>query len=265
MLEQSPTPVLNIPSLRDKVSPQEWQKRVDLAACYRLVDLYGMSDMMANHISCRVPGEEGAFLINPYGMGYDEITASSLIKIDVKGNILHTPDFGDLNYGVNRAGFVIHGAIHEASHEIDCVIHTHTWPGMAVSSLECGLLPMNQTSMRFLKIGYHEFEGVVLDMSMQERLVRDLGSNNALILRNHGLLTVGRTIAEAFNAMHRLELSCKAQLAALACNAEIHPVPQKVLDETYMNYQPQTRRPYGVMEWPGLLRKLDRLDPSYRD
>ena len=126
MLEQSPMPVLDIPSLRDKVTPAEWQARVNLAACYRLTALYGMSDMIANHISCRVPGEEGAFLINAYGLLYEEITASSLIKIDVKGNILHRPDFGDLNYGVNRAGFVIHGAIHEASHEIDCVIHTHT-------------------------------------------------------------------------------------------------------------------------------------------
>jgi ribulose-5-phosphate 4-epimerase/fuculose-1-phosphate aldolase len=136
---------------------------------------------------------------------------------------------------------------------------------MAVSSLESGLLPMTQTSMRFLKISYHDFEGVVLDLSMRKKLVRDLGDNNALILRNHGLLTVGRTIAEAFNAMHRLELSCKTQLAAQACNAKIIQVPQKVLEETYMNYQPQTRRPYGVMEWPGLLRKLDRIDPSYRD
>ena len=265
MLEQSPAPVLRIESLRSKVSPQEWEARVNLAACYRLIDLYGMSDMMANHISCRVPGEDGAFLINAYGMGYDEITASSLIKIDVKGNILLKPDFGDLNYGVNRAGFVIHGAIHEAAHHLDCVIHTHTWAGMAVSSLECGLLPMTQTSMRFLNISYHDYEGVVLDVAMQEKLIRDLGDNNALILRNHGLLTVGRTIPEAFNAMHRLELSCKTQLAALACNAKILQVPQKVLDETYMNYQPQTRRPYGVMEWPGLLRKLDRIDPSYRD
>jgi len=265
MLEESPQPTLTIPSLRDKVSPQEWKARVDLAACYRLIALYGMSDMIANHISARVPGEEGAFLINAYGLLYEEITASSLIKIDVKGNILHKPDFGDLDYGVNRAGFVIHGAIHEASHEIDCIIHTHTWPGMAVSSLECGLLPMNQTSMRFLNIGYHDYAGVVLDTAMQAKLVADLGANNALILRNHGLLTVGRTIAEAFNAMHRLELSCRAQLAALACNAKIIKVPPDVLDETYLNYQPQTRRAYGVMEWPALLRRLDRLDPSFRN
>jgi ribulose-5-phosphate 4-epimerase/fuculose-1-phosphate aldolase len=255
-----------IPSMRARVTPEEWQARVDLAACYRLVDLYGMSDMAANHISLAVPGEEGAFLINAYGMLYEEITASSLVKIDIEGNVLAKPEFPDgLSYGVNRAGFVIHGAIHAAKPELTCVIHTHSWPGMAVSSLECGLLPMTQTSMRFARIGYHDYEGVVLDLEMQERLVRDLGDNNALILRNHGLLTVGRTIGEAFNAMHRLELSCKAQLAAQATGQRIIQVPQRVIEETWNNYQPGTRRPYGLMEWAALLRKLDRLDPSYRE
>jgi ribulose-5-phosphate 4-epimerase/fuculose-1-phosphate aldolase len=255
-----------IPSMRDRVTPGEWQARVDLAACYRLVDLYGMSDMAANHISLAVPGEEGAFLINAYGMLYEEITASSLVKIDIEGNVLAKPDFpSGLSYGVNRAGFVIHGAIHAARPEYTCVIHTHTWAGMAVSSLECGLLPMTQTAMRFARIGYHDYEGVVLDMAMQERLVRDLGDSNALILRNHGLLTVGRTIGEAFNAMHRLELSCRAQLAAQATGQRIVQVPDRVVEETWNNYQPGTRRPYGLMEWAALLRKLDRLDPGYRD
>jgi ribulose-5-phosphate 4-epimerase/fuculose-1-phosphate aldolase len=255
----------SIPSMREHCSPVEWEMRVDLAACYRLIALYGMSDMVANHISARVPGEHDAFLINAYGMLYEEVTASSLIKIDSAGNILSKPTFVGADYGVNRAGYVIHGAIHDAKPELTCVIHTHSWPGMAVSSLKCGLLPLTQTSMRFYKIGYHDYCGVVLDMSQRESLVRDLGDNNALILRNHGLLTVGKTIPEAFNAMHRLELSCRTQLAAMACNVELNPVPQKVLEETYMNYQPQTRRPYGVMEWPALLRKLDRIDTSYRD
>jgi ribulose-5-phosphate 4-epimerase/fuculose-1-phosphate aldolase len=255
-----------IPSLRERVSEVEWDARVDLAACYRLIEYYGMADMTANHISLAVPGEEGAFLINAHGMLYEEITASSLVKIDIHGNTLMKPDFPDgLNYGVNRAGFVIHGAIHHAKPELACVIHTHTWAGMALSSLECGLLPMNQTAMRFARIGYHDYEGVVLDVAMQDRLVRDLGENNALILRNHGLLTVGRTIGEAFNAMHRLELSCKAQLAAMATGAKLNDVPEHVVRETWNNYQPGTRRPFGVMEWPALLRKLDRLDPSYRD
>ena len=251
-------------SMRDKVTPAEWKARVDLAACYRLVAHYDMSDMMANHVSAAVPGEDGAFLINAYGMLYEEITASSLIKIDLDGNILAKPDFGALDYGINKAGYVIHGAIHRARHDVACVIHTHTWAGMALSALECGVLPITQTSMRFLKVGYHDYQGVVLDSKEEESLLADLGQGEALILRNHGLLTVGKTIGEAFNWMHRLELTARSQLAAMATGAKLVRVPQPVLDATYLNYQPQTRRPYGVMEWPALLRKLDRLDPSYR-
>ncbi|MSQ18251.1 MAG: class II aldolase/adducin family protein [Betaproteobacteria bacterium] len=252
-------------SMKKACSEAEWQARVDLAACYRLIAHYGMSDMIANHISARVPGDDNALLINAYGMLYEEITASSLVKIDHHGKVLARPDFGDLNYGINQAGVVIHTAIHEAKPEIGCVIHTHTWPGMAVSMLKCGLLPATQTSMRFAQISYHDYEGVVLDMSMQEALVRDLGDNNAMIMRNHGLLTVGRTVPEAFNAMHRLELSCRTQLAAMACNSELHLVPADIVAKTYLNYQPGTRRPFGVLEWPALLRKLDRIDPSYRE
>ncbi len=253
-----------IPSIKDKVTAEEWQARVDLAACYRLVDMFRMSDMMANHISARVPGEEGTYLINPYGMMYDEITASSLIKVDVQGNVLYKPDFGELNYGVNRAGIVIHSAIHDARHDVACVIHTHSWASMAVSSLECGLLPLTQTAMRFLKISYHDYQGVVLNDEEKASLVADLGTGEAMILRNHGALTVGRTVGEAFNWMHRLELSCYSQLAAMACNSPFAKVDQKVLEETWDNYQPSTRRPYGVMEWPALLRRLDRTDPSYK-
>ena len=256
--------VLQIPSMKGRCSSEEWQARVDLAACYRLVDLYGMSDMMANHISVRVPGEE-TFLINPYGMMYEEITASCLIKLDLAGNILSKPDFGALNYGVNKAGYVIHSAVHEARPEVGCVIHTHSWASMAVSSLDCGLLPITQTAMRFLKMGYHEYEGVALNEVEKESLVRDLGSGEALILRNHGALVVGRTAGEAFNWTHRLELACRSQIAAMSCNTKLREVPQKVMEETWNNYQPGTRRPYGLMEWAALLRKLDRTDPSYRD
>jgi ribulose-5-phosphate 4-epimerase/fuculose-1-phosphate aldolase len=250
--------------MKDRCSSEEWQARIDLAACYRLVDLYGMSDMMANHISVRVPGEE-AFLINPYGMMYEEITASCLIKLDLAGNILSQPDFGALNYGVNKAGYVIHSAVHEARPDVGCVIHTHSWASMAVSSLDCGLLPITQTAMRFLKIGYHEYEGVALNDAEKKTLVRDLGSSEALVLRNHGALVVGRTAGEAFNWTHRLELACRSQIAAMSCNTKLHEVPQRVLEETWNNYQPGTRRPYGLMEWAALLRKLDRIDPSYRD
>ena len=260
----STTGYLNIESMKDRCTAAEWQARVDLAACYRLVAIYGMSDMMANHISARVPDEDGAFLINAYGMMYEEITASSLIKIDHDGNILSKPDFGELDYGVNVAGYVIHSAVHEARPEVACVIHTHSWASMAVSALECGLLPITQTSMRFLKIGYHDYQGVVLDLEEQASLINDLGQGEALILRNHGVLTVGRSIGEAFNWMHRVELACHSQLAAMACNTPLVKVPAQILEETWNNYQPGTRRPYGLMEWPALLRKLDRADPSYK-
>jgi ribulose-5-phosphate 4-epimerase/fuculose-1-phosphate aldolase len=256
---------LPIASMRSRCSAQEWQARIDLAACYRLVALYGMADMMANHISSRVPGEDNAFLINAYGMMYEEITASSLIKIDIDGNILAKPDFGALDYGINKAGYVLHSAIHAARHEVMCVIHTHTWAGMAVAALECGLLPISQTAMRFLRIRYHDYRGVVLDKAEQESLVNDLGDGEAMILRNHGLLTCGRTVGEAFNWIHRLELACRSQLAAMATGAKLMPVPDAVLEATYLNYQPQTRRPYGLMEWPALLRMLDRTDPGYRE
>lgn len=264
MLERTEK-TLRIASMRERVAAEEWQARVDLAAGYRLVAMYGMADMGANHISLRVPGEENAFLINPYGLMYEEITASSLVKIDCDGNVLAKPDYGDFDFGINRAGFVIHSAVHKAREDAHCVLHTHTWPGMAVSSLSQGLLPMTQTAMRFARIGYHDYNGVVLDLGEQERLVRDLGDHTALILRNHGLLTTGQTVGEAFNAMHRLELCCKAQIAALSCGSPISEVPQRVINETYKNYLPGTRRRFGVQEWPALLRKLDRVDPTYRD
>src|SRR5256885_10146918 len=174
-------------SVREQVSAEEWQKRVDLAACYRLMDLYGMTEMTANHISTRVPGEDGAFLINPYGMLYEQMHASCFIKLDLDGKILFNPT----EYDINRAGFVIHSAIHRERHEVDCIIHTHTIAGMAVSAMKAGLMPLAQTAMRFIDIGYHEYEGVAINMDEQERLVRDLGNREAMILRNHGLLVVG--------------------------------------------------------------------------
>jgi ribulose-5-phosphate 4-epimerase/fuculose-1-phosphate aldolase len=255
---------LRIPSLEGKVSTAAWRARVDLAACYRLVELYGMADMMANHISARVPGEAGAFLINPYGMMYEEITASCFIKVDHSGEIVWKPDFGALDYGINKAGYVIHSAVHAARPEVDCVIHTHAWASMAVSTLECGLLPITQTAMRFMKIGYHDYLGVVLDTQEQASLLADLGRSEALILRNHGALVVGKTVSEAFNWAHRLELACRTQLAAMACNSPLCDVAQPIVEATWNNYQRGTRRPYGLMEWPALLRKLERIDPSYR-
>jgi ribulose-5-phosphate 4-epimerase/fuculose-1-phosphate aldolase len=269
MLHNIATTSLAIPSAKPHCTELEWRARVDLAACYRLVALYGMSDMVANHISMRVPDGEEAFLINPYGMLYEEITASSLIKVNLAGDVLYKPDFArhndGLDYGINRAGYVIHSAIHEARPEVGCVIHTHSWASMAVSSLECGLLPITQTAMRFLKIGYHDYQGVVLDDAEKVSLVADLGSGEALILRNHGAIVVGRSVGEAFNWTHRLELACQSQVAAMSCNSPIRSVAPTLLEATWNNYQPGTRRPYGLMEWPALLRKLDRLDPGYRE
>jgi ribulose-5-phosphate 4-epimerase/fuculose-1-phosphate aldolase len=248
-------------SVRNQVTREEWQKRVDLAACYRLVDLYGMTELSANHISTRVPGEEGTFLINPYGMLYDQMHASCFIKIDLEGNVLFNPT----DLGINKAGFVIHGAIHGARHDVDCVIHTHTVAGMAVSAMKCGLMPLAQTSMRFAKIGYHDYEGVAVNLDEQARLVRDLGDHAGLILRNHGLLVVGASIPEAFYNIFKLERACQVQVAALSCNVELSMPPKKVVDDSYRMYLPQTRRPFGVLEWPALLKKLDSIDASYRD
>lgn len=258
---------LPIPSMRDRVSPEEWSARVDLAACYRLVDLYGMTDMIANHISARVPGEEGAFLINAYGLFYEEITASSLIKVDLDGEILSKPDFAALSidFGINRAGYVIHSAIHRARPTVGCVIHTHTWPGMAISTMQVGVLPLTQTAMRFAKVAYHDYESVAVDLAEQERLVADLGDADVMVLRNHGLLAVGPSIPEAFSNIFRLELACRAQIAAMSCATELIMPAEDVIARTNHLYRPSVRRPWGILEWPGLLRRLDRRDRSYRE
>ncbi|MGW8270205.1 MAG: class II aldolase/adducin family protein [Burkholderiales bacterium] len=253
---------LNIPSLRGKVSAEEWQARVDLAACYRLVALFGMNDLVYNHITARVPGEEGRFLINPYGYAYEEITASSLVKIDFDGKVVLDSGTG---YGVNRAGFVIHSAVHRARKDVACVIHTHSPAGMAVSALKCGLLPLTQNAMFFGAIGTHDYEGPAIDLDEQARLVRDLGENAALILRNHGLLTAGRTVCEAFVVMHWLEKACQAQLMAMACNTALNLPGDEVVRLTAERYRPGQRRNITEVEWPALLRMLERRDPSYKD
>jgi ribulose-5-phosphate 4-epimerase/fuculose-1-phosphate aldolase len=248
-------------TVRRQVSKEEWEKRVDLAAAYRLMELYGMTEMTANHISTRVPGEDDAFLINPYGLLYEQMHASCFIKLDLAGKVLFNPT----EFGFNKAGYVIHSAIHGARHDVDCVIHTHTIAGMAVSAMKCGLLPVAQTSMRFAKIAYHEYEGVAINVEEQERLVRDLGQHEGMILRNHGLLVVGASIPEAFNNIFRLERACQVQVAALSCNVELQLPPERIVNKSYRLYLPTTRRPFGVLEWPALLRKLDKIDPSYRD
>jgi len=253
---------VSIPSLRDKVSPEEWAVRVDLAACYRLVAQYGWEDLVFTHITARVPGAAEQFLINPYGLFFDEITASSLVKIDVHGNKLQ-----DSPFPVNPAGFVIHSAIHAARHDVMCVLHTHTLNGVAVSTQRAGLLPISQHAAFVLgSLGYHDFEGPALNDDEKPRLVADLGNKTSLILRNHGLLTVGDAIAEAFVAMYYLEASCAIQVRAQAGGGELIPVPKEIIeranDEVVGKDRRASRR--GDLVWPGLRRRLDRLDASYQ-
>ena len=247
-------------SRKKQFSPAEKAKRIDLAAAYRLVHLFGMDEMIANHISARVPGKDDVFYINPYGMLYDQMHASCFIELDLDGNVVYNPT----EYGINQAGFVLHSAVHKARHDVDCVIHTHTLAGMAVSAMKCGLLPLAQTAMRFTDVAYHDYEGVALNLDEQARVVRDLGHREAMILRNHGLLVVGASIAEAFNNIFRLERACQLQVTALSCNTELSMPPRDLIEATSHLYQPGVRRRFGLLEWPALLKKLDSIDPSYR-
>lgn len=246
--------------VREQVSAEEWQARVDLAAMYRLTALYKWDDLVFTHISMRVPGPEHHFLINPYGFLFEEITASSLVKIDLQGNkAMDSPHF------INPAGFVIHSAVHEAREDAICVYHTHSLTGVAVSAQKNGLLPISQHSLFPLStLGYHDYEGIALNEEEKPRLVADLGNKRALILRNHGLLTVGRTAGEAFLAMYMLEAACRIQVMAQA-GGELRMIPAPILQGIQAQSQQGTRGLGGDLAWPGLLRKLDRVDPSYKE
>ena len=253
-------------AVRDHVSPQEWETRVNLAACYRLIDYYGMSDHISNHVTVRVPGTQNEFLINPYGVLYDQMTASCMIRIDLEGNILFNPSEG---YEVNRSGYIIHGAIHAARHDVDCIIHTHTLTGTAVASMQCGLLPIAQMSMRWVKgVSYHDYESIV-NIDERARMVRDLGDNKVMILRNHGLLTCGASIPECFNRMFWLKRACDLQVMFLSCNQQMTRLSDTVIEKTWAAYQPggsrHQQQKQGLVEWPSLLHKLDSIDPSYRE
>lgn len=254
---------LQLASVRSIVSPEEWQARVDLAACYRLIAHYGMSDLIYNHATVRVPGTTDQFLINPYGYLYEEITASSLVRIHLDGEVLFNPHGED--YGINLAGYVVHSAVHAVRHDAACVIHTHSRAGMALSALECGLLPLTQTAMRFGQVAYHDYESVAVDVAERERLQADLGDADVMVLRNHGLLALGASVGEAFNALYWLEMACKVQLDAMACNTPLTLPSREIQEKTAHLYKPTTRRPFGVLEWPAMLRSLDRRDPGYRD
>ena len=245
--------------VRSQVSPEEWQLRVDLAACYRLVALYGWSDLVFTHISARVPGSEHHFLINPYGLMFDEITASSLVKVDQQCNkVIESP------YPVNPAGFVIHSAVHAARPDAQCVLHTHTRAGVAVSAQQCGILPISQQSTFVLaSLAYHDYEGVAFREDEKPRLQADLGRANFLVLRNHGLLVVGKSIADAFLSMYTFEATCNIQIAAQA-GGELTMVNPAIVAGVSEAMRVQTGGMGGAFVWPSLIRKLDRLDQGYK-
>lgn len=248
-------------SVRDQVTEEEWQLRVDLAACYRLIAMYGWDDLVFTHVSARVPGPDEHFLINAYGMLFEEMSASSLVKVDLAGDkVLDSP------YPINPAGFVIHSAVHEARHDVACVLHTHSKAGVAVSTQADGLLPISQTSLfPYATLAYHDYEGVALNDDEKPRLVADLGTNNAFMLRNHGLLTTGASIADAFLMMYVFETACQIQVMAQSSGGELLQVPQPIVEGIQAQAEQVTRGLGGQLIWPGLLRKLDRKDPTFRD
>lgn len=250
-------------SVRERASEQEWKLRCDLAAAFRLAAHYGWDDLIFTHMSVRVPGPEHHFLINPYNQMFEEVTASSLIKIDLEGKPVEpTP------YLANPAGFTIHSALHMAREDANCVIHLHTAPGQAVSAMADGLMPLTQTAMLVRwDLAYHEYEGVATDLAERERLVADIGDRHAMILRNHGTLTVGRTVGDAFLRMYFLERACAAQVMALSAGPQgLYTPPQgspeKVAGQATGDNVAMLAQ---FLAWPALIRKLERMDPSYRD
>lgn len=255
-------------TVKAQFSAAEWAARVDLAACYRLVSLYGMTDLINNHITAKVPGTKDEFLINPFGLLYEEITASSLFKVNLQGEVLYRPE---LPYDFNKAGFVIHSAVHEARPDAACVLHTHTRAGIAVATMKCGLMPITQGALRFLnRMAYHDFEGPAVDEDEKQRLVSNLADHDAMILRNHGLLTCGRSIAEAFLLMQRLETACKIQVDLLASGTELVWPTEAAQSKTARVLAPaKERRSEGLgawdgsREWSALLRQAERKSPGY--
>ncbi len=247
-------------NVRDKVSAEEWAVRVDLAACYRLVGHFGWDDLIFTHISARVPGTHD-FLINPYGLMFDEMTASNLVRVDLSGKkTLESP------YEINPAGYTIHSAIHEAREDAGCVLHLHTMEGVAVSCQKAGLLPISQqASIVVQSLSYHDYEGIALNPEEKVRLQANLGDTRHLMLRTHGLLTVGRTVPDAFLAMFTFQRACEIQVLAQGNGAELINIPQSVLD-TVPGYTKAVMRGAGsALTWPALLRRMDRIDPGFRN
>ena len=249
-----------VASVKTQVTAEEWAARTDLAAAYRLVARYGWDDLIFTHLSARVPGPDHHFLINPYGMMFGEITASSLVKIDLQGHkVMASP------HEINPAGFTIHSAVHEAREDALCVMHLHTLDGVAVSCQKHGLLPISQQSLfAFTGLAYHAYEGLALNPQEKKRLVRDLGTCNFMILRNHGLLTCAASVADAFLYMYVLQKACEVQIRAQAGGGELLEVPQPIVDGIQAQSQVVLRQSGGMLAWPGLLRLLDREQPGWR-
>jgi ribulose-5-phosphate 4-epimerase/fuculose-1-phosphate aldolase len=251
---------IETPDIKSQVSADEWQIRQDLACLYRLVADYGWDDMLFTHLSARVPGPEHHFLLNPMGMMFEEVTASSLVKVDVDGNkVIDTP------FDINPAGFTIHSAVHTAREDAKCVMHLHTDDGVAVSAQENGLLPITQHAMSIGAVAYHEYEGVALDLDERERIVGDLGGGQFMILRNHGTLTVGGSCADAFMAMYYLERACTMQVRALAGGVPISQPPQGAANKAAAQTKMLFDGSIGPIAWTTLVRKMDRLDSSFRN
>jgi ribulose-5-phosphate 4-epimerase/fuculose-1-phosphate aldolase len=252
--------VLKSKPVKERVSADEWQLRVDLAAAYQLAAIFRWTDLIYTHFSARLPGHD-EFLINPYGLMFEEITASNLIKIDHDGKVLDDP----LGLGYNAAGFVIHGCVHQARPEAGCVIHTHTRAGVAVSAMKCGLLPISQHAMFVQRdVAYHDYEGIALDMDERARLAKDLGKTaKAMILRNHGLLTLGTTVREAFEAMYYLDCACQIQIDACAGGLDnVLQMSQQAGDTAFRQFN-RADRPSNHKDWPALLRLLERRGSNY--
>lgn len=253
---------LRVGAQLDTMSPQEWQARIDLAACYRLIHHFGWTDLIYNHVTVNVPSQPGVFLINPFGLSYDEVTASSLVKIDLDGNVLsETP------YRINRAGFIIHSAIHAARHDAKCIIHTHSLAGSAIACLEEGLLPLTQGGLQFHeRISYHDYEGFNVNLDERKRLVSDLGANNAFILRNHGLLVCGPTVGKAFQRMYFLEQACRLQLEVFKTGRPVHKPDRDVASATADRWSGGTSDASANddIEWAAMVRMMDRLHPGFR-
>ena len=252
-------------STETAITEAEYATRIDLAAAFRLVDLYGWSDMLATHLSARIPGPNEHFLINPVGMMFEEMTASCLVKVDIDGNILSESEFG-----INPAGYTIHSAVHMGRKDAGCVMHTHTAAGLGVATQKSGLLPLTQMALAVIaQTGYHDYEGPAFDLGERDRLIKDLASNNVLILRNHGLLTVGKTVAEAFVWLFRAERACRFQLSFQQAGVSPQEIPKEVQDVSIERSQKAIsasgHRPIGEFEWPALIRKLNRENPGYAD